>query len=268
MHDIATTGGALLIGLSLLANGARAADGDDEIATDRPDFVESSNVVGPGRFQIEMGFASERSSDAASRERLTTTPTLLRFGISEQWELRLETDGHAVLRSTDPASGMRSKGSGMADLSVGAKWHLQDEEGSRPSLALLAHVDLASGATAFRGNGARPSLRLVAEWELANDFSLGIMPGMSLERHDDGRRYANGILGIVVGKSLNDKLRTFVELAAPQLARARNGGSSVAVDVGAAYLLSPALQLDIVYSRGMNRNSPDASWMVGISNKF
>jgi hypothetical protein len=39
-----------LLGLPLLA---QAADDKDQIATDRPDFVESSNVVGTGRFQLE-----------------------------------------------------------------------------------------------------------------------------------------------------------------------------------------------------------------------
>jgi len=41
---------ALLLGLPLLA---QAGEEKDQIATDRPDFVESSNVVGAGRFQIE-----------------------------------------------------------------------------------------------------------------------------------------------------------------------------------------------------------------------
>lgn len=45
-------------------------------------------------------------------------------------------------------------------------------------MALLAHVDLRSGSSAFRVLGEVPSLRLVAEWELADDASSSIMPGL------------------------------------------------------------------------------------------
>ncbi len=57
--------------------GAHAAD-DDTIATDRPDFVESSNVVGKGRFQVETSIGMDRSKSAGVRERTWATPTLLR----------------------------------------------------------------------------------------------------------------------------------------------------------------------------------------------
>ena len=50
---------------------------EEPISTDRPDFVESSDVVGKGRFQLETGFSSERNKADGVKERLTTTPTLL-----------------------------------------------------------------------------------------------------------------------------------------------------------------------------------------------
>lgn len=46
-------------------------------------------------------------------------------------------------------------------------------------MALLAHGDLSSGSSAFRVSGEVPSLRLVAEWELADDASFSITPGLA-----------------------------------------------------------------------------------------
>src|SRR4029079_9981275 len=61
-----------LVGLSMLAPVARAADA---ISTDRPEVVESSDVVGRGRVQIETGVQSERDVDGGTTTRTRTTPT-------------------------------------------------------------------------------------------------------------------------------------------------------------------------------------------------
>src|SRR5262245_3846378 len=75
---------------------ARAAD--DGIVTDRPDFVESSLTVGKYRFQIETSVNLERDDQDDVKFRTWTTPTLLRFGVSDNLELRLESDGYTRAR--------------------------------------------------------------------------------------------------------------------------------------------------------------------------
>lgn len=235
--------------------GAQAAE---PIATDRPDFVESSQTVGAHHVQIETSVAWEKDGDA----RTFATPTLLRLGVSEHWELRLEGDGW--LRSA--AAGERERG--MADISVGAKYHVADSGEHGPSLAWLVHADLPSGDRAFRGHGVRPSVRLVAEWELADDYSLGVMPGLVRESDDEGRRYTAGILGVVVGKAWTDRFRTFAEVALPQIARADDGGTVATLDLGGAWLLNDDVQLDLAYSAGLNHRTPDHAVTVGVSARF
>ncbi len=84
-----------LASLALLAP-LSAIAGDDGIVTDRPDFVESSNVVGRGRFQIETSVLAERDKSDGVRARTYSMPTLLRYGVGDVLELRLETDGRTV----------------------------------------------------------------------------------------------------------------------------------------------------------------------------
>lgn len=241
---------------------------DESIATDRPDFVESSDVVGKGRIQLEASVAWERDRQGSTRTRLGSTPTLLRVGVAEAWELRLETDGRLRQRTTDD-SGTRSV-RGWSDLSVGVKWHQRDgdEEAGTPGVGWLLHADLDSGSGAFRGQGVRPSLRMAAEWEFAGGWSLGVMPGIYRDRDDSGRHFVGGILAAVVGKSFTDQLRGFVEVSGQQLASAQHGGRVVTLDTGAAWLLTRDLQLDTAVSRGVSAAAPRWSWTVGLSTRF
>lgn len=254
---------ALITTLALCA--APAVHAQDEIATDRPDFVESSNVVGNGRLQVETSLLLERDRSGAARDRSVSTPTLLRYGIGESFELRAETDGRIASRHTE--GGLRTTGRGYADTSLGVKWHAMDAAGKLPSVGVLAHADLDSGSRAYRGQGLRPSLRVVGEWELANDMSLGVMPGIGIERGDAGR-YRYAILGVVLGKSINERLRGFVEVAMPQIARSVDGGTQASFDAGGAYLLSDTVQLDAMVSRGLNSRTPDLAFTVGLSFKL
>lgn len=256
-----------LSGLCLLLCGALAAphalaQQDDAIGSDRPDFVNSSDVVGKGRVQIEAGVGIERDRDAGTKERTTTTPVLLRVGVSESLELRVSTDGHTDHR-TDGSAQARERG--WADDTLGVKWHARDAEGRSPSLGFILEADFDSGSRAFRGNGVQPSLSMAAEWELPGDFSLGVMPGVTRARNDDGSHAVNGFFGIVLDRSWNDRFTTFAEFAAPRIARAKNGGSQAQVDVGAAWLLTRDCQFDLMYSRGLNGRTPDHAIAFGVS---
>ncbi|WP_458232481.1 transporter [Roseateles sp. P5_E8] len=262
------THAALLQGLLALALTAPAWAEDEPIATDRPDFVESSDVVGKGRWQIETSLAWERDRVGSVKTRLASTPTLLRVGLGETWELRFETDGRLRLRSEE--AGVTARERGWSDLSVGVKWHQRDgdEEAGTPGMGWLLHVDMDSGSGAFRGQGLRPSLRFVAEWEFAGGWSAGVMPGIYRDRDEDGRHFVGAILAGVVGKSLTEQLRGFVELSGQQLASRRHGGSVVTLDAGLAYLLDRNLQVDVAVSRGINKNAPDLGLTVGLSARF
>ncbi|HSI48181.1 MAG TPA: transporter [Ideonella sp.] len=260
-----------LAALTLLAACALTpAFAADEIVTDRPDFVESSDVVGRGRFQIETGFSSERQDGNGLKTRTRSTPTLLRLGVSDALELRVETDGATRSRTQDTATDTTTTSHGFADTSLGLKWRMQEgnEESGAPGMAWLLHADLASGSRDFRGQGVRPSLRFVAEWDLPHDFSVGVMPGVVADKTGDGKRFAAGIFAVTLGKGWGPAWHSFVEVAGQQLAAQRNGGKVVSFDFGASYLVTDSLQLDLAGSRGLTRETADFQWGAGVSIRF
>jgi Putative MetA-pathway of phenol degradation len=261
---------ALLAALLIALTTPQVARAGDAISTDRPDFVESSDVVGQGRLQVETGYASERSTVGGIKSRTQTTPTLLRYGISDTLELRAETDGFARSRTQDPASGLTLQERGFSDVSLGVKWHARDadESAGTPSLGVLWHVDIDSGSSAFRGAGLRPSLRVAAEWELPKGFSVGVMPGLVADKNAEGQRFVAAIFAVTLAKDLAPRWHGFVELAGQQLASRRNGGSVVSFDTGVAYLVSDSLQLDFSVARGLTSYTPDFQWGVGLSVRF
>jgi len=235
--------------------------GDDAISTDRPDFVESSDVVGAGHFQLETGLTADRTTRDGITVRTLTTPTLFRLGVGETTELRLETDGWTHERVAGATT------HGWSDLSLGIKWHMQDGAGATPGVGWLLHVDTATGSRAFRGEGLRPSLRAAIEWDLPEDFSLGVMPGVYMDRIG-GRRFAGGILAATLGKEWSPRWHSFIELAGQQLASRRNGGSVVTLDAGVAFIATPTLQFDVEASHGLTNAAPDLEAGAGVSIKF
>lgn len=230
-----------------------AAEPDDWIATDRPDFVDAPAVVGRGRVQLETGWQQS--------EAVRSTPWMLRVGILDALELRLESDGRLTARD-DPA---RARGWGDAALS--AKWRLSEGGGGNgaPSIGLIGQLDFASGSREFRGNGTRPSLRMPLEWDLPHDLNLGLMPGYYLERDEGGRHVSTGLFGITLAKNFGERAYTFIELAAPRIAHGRDGGSTLSFDFGGGYSLTRDLHVDAGVMLGLNRRTPDLAFTVGLS---
>jgi len=257
------------LGLLLCAAGL-PVPAADAINTDRPDFVESSDVVDAGRLQIETGVSVERDRSGTLSSRIRSTPTLLRFGLGHELEARIEGDGLLRSRSSDSATGVTSTASGAADVSLGIKWRSAggDAKTGAPATAWLLHVDVDSGSAAFRGSGLRPSLRFVAEWDLADDWSIGVMPGLMRDTDDNGKHFVAGLFAVTVSTEIAPRWHAFAELAAPRIAPSSRGGTMASFDTGVTYAIGNDMQVDLALLRGLTRQTPDLTVGVGFSIRF
>jgi len=265
---------AFLAASLLLAQAAHAQQNDgtepDGIEPDRPDFVDSSKVVGKGRVQLEGGYEVERNRADGVRERTGSTPVLLRLGVSDMLEARVETEGRMRYRADSTGDDpVHQRVRGWDDTTVGVKWHVADGDPDagwrRPALGLIADATFATGTDFFRGQGVRPGVRGVAEWELPQGLSLGVMPGVVRDHDDQGRRAIIGLFAISLGKDWSDRLHTFVEVAVPRITSVRHGGTEASFDVGGAWALSQDVQIDAAVQRGLNHRTADLTWTVGLS---
>ncbi len=235
----------------------------DQISTDRPDFVEAAATVGKGRIQVETSVGLSDTSIGGIDVTTWTTPTLIRVGVTEVLELRWESNW-LVREEVTPAAGPSNTVTGVADFSFGLKWHVRDQDGGAPAMAILVHADVPTGSDNTGSPGTRPSLRVTGEWDLGNDFGLGVMPGIRSDR-DGPDRFVSGILGVVIGKGWTPRFGSFVELALEQIASDRHGGTLGWVGFGATYQVSAFWQLDTALSLGLNDRSTDVGLTVGIS---
>src|SRR5438105_1333731 len=89
--------GSVPLLLGLFAIGLRPAAADDEpvppIQPDRPGIADGSTVIFPGRFQIESGLLRQSLESGGIEQHAWFVPTLLRVGINQRWEARVETNG-------------------------------------------------------------------------------------------------------------------------------------------------------------------------------
>ena len=242
----------------------------DQISTDRPDFLTGPDVVGKGRFQIEVGALVQRDDVNNVRTRMVTTPTLLRLGMSESLELRLESDGRVRSRETTMATQATVHERGWADASVGVKWntHKGNAETGAPAIGWVFEAEMPSGSRAFRGQGVRPAVTGAFQFEFANDMDIGVNAGVKYDHDDGAGRFWSGTLGAGVSKGLTDRVKLLGEVVAQQIARKKYGGNVVIADVAMTYLVTNSVQLDVLAGRGLTSESPKYVFTGGISARF
>lgn len=241
------------------------ADDGDVINPDRPNVANSSQVVGDGRLQLEIGVNWDRQRNDDLHLRTLSTPTLLRIGLGDTTELRIETDGRSIEHELDPATRARTTTAGWNATSIGFKWRFAEGEGVHPALGLIGSAALPSGSSALRVKGVLPQLVLAAEWDLPQGWSLAVTPGAGADVDDDGARYHYGILAASLGKKFTEQVQGFFEVAAPQIASASHGGDRMQVDAGVSWRLNKNCQVDAMVVHGLNRQTPDLSLAFGLS---
>jgi hypothetical protein len=156
----------------------------------------------------------------------------------------------------------------LGDTAIGVKWHSADGNGALPSMGWILHLELPTGAKALRGQGVRPSLHATLSWDLPDDWDVGAMPGVEVDDDEAGKRFAYGVLGMVVGKHLTPALRVFGEFSGERLTTARHGGSIAEWDTGASYLIGTETLVGFRAGVGVNHRSPTRSLLLEIAHRF
>jgi hypothetical protein len=257
---------ALTISLLLLlpAGAVRGQDAapsaSSPITTDRPGFLFSSLTVGRGVLQAEWGIpAVTLDSGAGVDTRFTSLFGLVRYGVTQNFELRLDSPVYNEARVR--VGGQTSTQRGFGDLEVGAKWHLLENHGAQPSFALIPSVVLPTGEKGFTADDPVYQLNAIAEWTLSNGWGAAALAGYLNGPSGDGR-YDQGTFAVSLGRSLPSPRWSAYGEAVYVSTNLAGASDSSFLGGGIKYLVSNDVQLDLSFDRGLTSDSLD--WLLGL----
>ena len=224
-----------------------------ELVTDRPDFTESSEVVGHRVIQIESGLTFEQTDDTT---RQVTAPQLLvRVGVGQRFELRFAGDGF-VSQSVETPAGLERAG-GHSDAEIGAKWKFFDQPAVGFDMAVIPFLSLPTASDGFGTSGYDPGFKLTVARELPRGFGLSGNFNAASVTGEAGRaweREASVSLGRGLGGAWGAYWETYGSFS--------DGGCDCTVNTGVTRALGDNGQVDVEVGRGVSGNAQD--WFVGV----
>jgi hypothetical protein len=221
-----------------------------------------TDVIGAGKAQIEVKGAFERDRSLDVRTRYT--PLLARIGLSESLELRLATDGRIVSKS----GGDTTRGWGDAGVALRLNTQAPDDDVGSVSTAWQLDVGVPTGSSAFRAASVGTALRFTAERVLTDTVSAGVQPLVSYQRNASGDWYAAPGIAVGIGKNWTPAFRGVAEIIAPQITSRANGGNIAALNLGATWRASEAVEFEVVYARGLTNNTTAHGLVAGVNLRF
>jgi hypothetical protein len=137
------------------------------INTDRPDFTDAVYTVGKGVTYLETGYTFHKINDDIAHVSTRQLPeSLLRYGITNNFELRAKWFGYLMTETRDVATGLSNSQFGGQDLDVGFKWNFIKQRGWRPMTTLVAGAIVPTGTRGVSANQTQPHFNLLVGWNL------------------------------------------------------------------------------------------------------
>ncbi len=227
---------------------------NNAIQTDRPDQTECPFIVPVGFFQMENGFVYEKDNNKTNQ--IAAPSSLLKFGISKNFELRL------ILEQTFDGSENKYS-SEFSPILVGFKCKLFEEKRAVPLTSFIAHLSIPElKSSKFNLNLVAPEFRFTMQHTLNRKQTLSYNIGAEWNSESN---YFTYIYTLATGRSISEKFSTYVEFYG-FLSQFQK--SDHRFDGGIIYLINPNHQLDISAGVGLSELSIDYFIGFGYSFKF
>jgi hypothetical protein len=262
----------VLLGLcALFAFAARPASADDlrPLCPDRPGKGTSPCTLDEGHFQLEVDAFDgtfDWSGGVATDTYMLAAPAL-KYGLTGTIDVEASFAPYVSQRTETALSDTTQRGHG--DLYLRTKWNFLDSDG--PLTAVVEPFVKIATATRGLGDGAlEEGVVLPVAYDLGEGWSLSSTPELDLMLNASGSgRHATAINVIGLGKALDDGVALGAEVWTSQDFDPLAVTSQYSFDLDAAW--QPAgngnFQLDGGVNFGLNRNTPDVQFYMGVSQR-
>jgi hypothetical protein len=243
----------VLVLVTATAGSAQTLPSAPDLVTDRPDFTESSEVVGHRVVQIESGLTLEQT-DRDTRQ-VTVPQMLVRVGLGPRFEFRLAGDGFVSETVRTPSGLVRT--SGGSDLEIGAKFKFADAGRAGVDLSVIPFLSLPTAPEHFSSNGYDPGFKLTAARDLAHGFGLSGNVNVASVTSEIGRSWERAA-SVSLGHALTGPFGAYWET----FGTLTGGGCDCTVNSGVTMALGGNRQFDVEVGRGISGQAQD--WFVGV----
>jgi hypothetical protein len=228
--------------------------GPGELITDRPDFTESSTVVGRGVTQVELGTMMEAGGASSPGVRTVTTPLILvRAGINSRLELRFSSDGFVNAHAQGGAV------AGTSDIEISGKIILRDGARGGLALAVLPIVSLPTGARGISSDSVDPTVKFTWAAPLPAGFDLSGNVNLARLRDELGR-YTEHAVSASMSHALAGGFSGYWEVFG-FMATGTARPASWTANSGVTHAVGANMQFDVEVGRGLSAGAP--AWFVG-----
>jgi hypothetical protein len=151
------------------------------INTERSDFTDLTYTVGKGMSYLETGYTYQHINTPQNHTSLRSLPeALLRYGLTDELEIRLQWFGYYMLDQRDQQTGADLVNFGGSDLDVTTKYELWQQNDFLPMTVLIVGALLPTGTRGFSGGTVQPHWGMVNGWGLRRWLYL---------KHESGLNY-------------------------------------------------------------------------------
>ncbi len=229
------------------------------IETDRPTFSLSPATITKGRIQFETGYTFSYKDAHPDVHTHTFPESLLRIGLIENVELRVEWPNLTYLDNGTNVDGFR-------DLGLGFKVQVFQQQGFRPRLSFAGRLSIPTGDEAFSSDKLDPELRTILTY--AFNERVGLFGNVNIAGpSSQGTRFVQVSSSLGLSVNLRDHLSGFVEYFG-LYPRDVASGSANFLQTGLIYHLTYNLQIDGRLGAGLNRGTDDFLTGAGVSWRF
>lgn len=226
-----------------------------DLVTDRPDQTESAVVVPKNSLQVETGIIYESDDFGGIKSSsLGIATTLLRYGLTENFELRLGS-GYTSQEIETPFA--TADNSGLGGLYVGAKIQFGGFA-FFDDAALLVHSELPVGDEAIVGDKAEPGFLFSVSNDLSDKLSFGWNLGANYVDDD----FLQLVFSAALGIGLTEKVGAFLEIYGD---KSKDVDTQFLFDAGFTYLIKSNVQLDASFGTALTEEAPDYFLNAGLS---
>jgi hypothetical protein len=220
---------------------------------DMANFPNGSFTLPQGSAYVET--AGNYSSKSAYSSEQYNAGYLLRYGVTDNIELRLMSDGYTVVHN-------ENKTQGMSPQTFDIKWHLIDENESifLPSVAVEFGTQTTWADSFFKG-GTLPFLGLNLDNSLPFDVALNYNVGFNSRLDANGKKEYLLALGWAFQRDISEDVAIFVNGYTNTAA----GLTTSAIGGGGQWTPTERIAIFTNVAVGLTQSTPDVYGLLGFA---